>query len=264
MTAAVIKTLAAKLAEVLEAVGYIPKNGTNTTQNYKFVTDADVLDTVRTALAARKVATAVSVTTLHHEPYTTAKGSPQFLATVEGVLTFLDGESDTRLDIPFVGAGADSGDKGAYKAITGGVKYALLKTFLIPTGDDPENDEKPATRDTVTVAPKVQPPAVLAPQIVPTPAVAPSGTEPQSAPDKPATGLTSAQQGKYRAWLREQGLNGDQARLFGSTLTGKWTTKDMTQADYDILVAIMADSTDAKGYLDFVKGAQSVPAEKAA
>ena len=30
------------------------------------------------------------------------------------------------------------GDKGIYKAITGANKYALLKTFLLETGDDPE------------------------------------------------------------------------------------------------------------------------------
>jgi hypothetical protein len=30
------------------------------------------------------------------------------------------------------------GDKGIYKAITGANKYALLKPFLLETGDDPE------------------------------------------------------------------------------------------------------------------------------
>ncbi len=32
------------------------------------------------------------------------------------------------------------GDKGIYKAMTGGLKYALLSLFLIPTTDDPERD----------------------------------------------------------------------------------------------------------------------------
>ncbi len=45
----------------------------------------------------------------------------------------------------FSGAGAGNdrnkngvGDKGTYKAITGATKYALMKTFLLETGDDPE------------------------------------------------------------------------------------------------------------------------------
>lgn len=41
----------------------------------------------------------------------------------------------------WVGVGADiGGDKGIYKAYTGGLKYALLSLFLIPTTDDPERD----------------------------------------------------------------------------------------------------------------------------
>jgi hypothetical protein len=40
-----------------------------------------------------------------------------------------------------IGEGQDAGDKGPYKAMTGAQKYALMKTFMIPTGDDPEADE---------------------------------------------------------------------------------------------------------------------------
>src|SRR5699024_6730814 len=36
--------------------------------------------------------------------------------------------------------GQDAGDKAVYKAITGATKYALMKVFMIPTGDDPEQD----------------------------------------------------------------------------------------------------------------------------
>jgi hypothetical protein len=46
--------------------------------------------------------------------------------------------------VPSLGAGTDSGDKAPYKAMTGASKYAELLSFLIPTGDDPEKDEKPS------------------------------------------------------------------------------------------------------------------------
>jgi hypothetical protein len=36
------------------------------------------------------------------------------------------------------GQAADNGDKALYKAMTGAVKYWLYKTFLVSTGDDPE------------------------------------------------------------------------------------------------------------------------------
>lgn len=255
MTATPAKTLAAKLAEVLDTVGYIPKNGTNDAQHYKFVTDADVLDTIRGELAKRAVAVTVATSNLRHEPYVTAKGSPQFLATIDGVLSFIDGESGERLDIPFVGAGADSGDKGVYKAITGGVKYALLKTFLIPTGDDPENDEKPATRDSV----RTETPA-SAPRKPAAPSVAPTDTDTTVEPAKGAVGLTSAQQAKYRVMLREAGITAaENARLFAYSVTGKYTTKDMNQADFDKLIGILKNPTDADNavWLDQVRGAKA-------
>lgn len=43
-------------------------------------------------------------------------------------------------DVPTVGFGVDPGDKGPGKALSYGVKYALLKTLGLETGDDPDND----------------------------------------------------------------------------------------------------------------------------
>ena len=38
------------------------------------------------------------------------------------------------------GEGIDKGDKAGYKAYTGALKYFLADTFMVATGDDPEND----------------------------------------------------------------------------------------------------------------------------
>ena len=38
------------------------------------------------------------------------------------------------------GEGADTGDKAPYKAMTGALKYALLQSFLLASGDDPEDE----------------------------------------------------------------------------------------------------------------------------
>ena len=40
------------------------------------------------------------------------------------------------------GEGMDKGDKGIYKAQTGALKYYLSVTFMVATGDDPEQDDK--------------------------------------------------------------------------------------------------------------------------
>ena len=73
-------------------------------------------------------------------PFETANKKPQMLTTVKGNVEFIDGDTGESYIAEGVGQGADSGDKGVYKAITGMMKYILLKTFLVPTGDDPERD----------------------------------------------------------------------------------------------------------------------------
>jgi hypothetical protein len=47
---------------------------------------------------------------------------------------------DDFLDIPSLGYGADNQDKGAGKAMSYAVKYALLKGLGLETGDDPDNE----------------------------------------------------------------------------------------------------------------------------
>jgi len=49
----------------------------------------------------------------------------------------VDNAADS-LDIPTVGFGVDKGDKGPGKAISYAFKYALLKAFMLETGDDPD------------------------------------------------------------------------------------------------------------------------------
>jgi len=42
--------------------------------------------------------------------------------------------------VKVAGEGLDAGDKAPYKAMTGALKYALLQSFLLATGDDPEEE----------------------------------------------------------------------------------------------------------------------------
>lgn len=45
------------------------------------------------------------------------------------------------IDVPSLGYGVDTSDKGPGKAISYAVKYALLKTLGLETGDDADNDQ---------------------------------------------------------------------------------------------------------------------------
>lgn len=135
------KPLAGKLATISGMLGAIPKNGYNRSQNYKFVQETDLKSAVRPYLAA---AGAVLVTRVaSHELtdlYTTRSGQLMRLSSIQLDWELTDGKES--IGGTSWGYGADTGDKGIYKAITGAVKYILMELFLVDTGDDPERDEK--------------------------------------------------------------------------------------------------------------------------
>ena len=132
------KSLASKIAKVMEAVGYVPKGGTNQAQGYKFVQASAVADKVREQLA--KLNVSMTPTTIDVISEGVTPSGKQALLTLRFTWTLTDGESGETISFQSIGTGADSGDKAAYKAATGALKYALLTGFLIPTGDDPEAD----------------------------------------------------------------------------------------------------------------------------
>lgn len=133
------RRLASKLAEVMGAVGVVIKHGRNDFHNYDYATEADVVATVRVELAKRQIVLLPEI--LSHQ-IVPIGGKGEMLTTLEMRFTFIDGDTSEELSRLWLGAGSDKGDKGAYKAMTGGEKYFLLKTFLIPTGDDPEKTDQ--------------------------------------------------------------------------------------------------------------------------
>jgi len=151
--------LYAKMVRVMASMERVPKRGRNAHFNYDFVTDGDVLDAVREALVAEGIAFFVSF----NEAVQREKG----ITTGSFTLTFADAETGQTHDVQWVGEGQDIQDKGAAKAATSAVKYALLKTFLISTGDaddDPDSgDGQPRAQQRRT--PKTQgPPPVEVPR----------------------------------------------------------------------------------------------------
>ena len=64
----------------------------------------------------------------------------EHLARVVMAYTFADVDSGEEITAKVAGQGLDAGDKAPYKAMTGALKYALLQSFLLATGDDPEDE----------------------------------------------------------------------------------------------------------------------------
>jgi hypothetical protein len=134
------KQLVKKLTEVMKQVGYIQKTGFNKFHKYNYATEADVNEKVRKELAERNVMMIPNVKSCTYREHANRSGNVEYITTVEVEFTFMDGDTGETIVFSSFGEGQDAGDKGVYKAITGAQKYALMKAFMIPTGDDPEAD----------------------------------------------------------------------------------------------------------------------------
>jgi len=133
-------SLKQKLAEVRRRISYIQKRGHNERFNYSYVTAADIAGAVGDALAELEVVVIPRLESISHENIAPNQGYPDRLTRVVMSYTFMDVDSAEELTVKVPGEGRDPGDKGPYKAMTGALKYALLQSFLIATGDDPEDE----------------------------------------------------------------------------------------------------------------------------
>ena len=133
-----------KLAAVRRRIGYVQKRGHNERFNYSYVTAADIAGAIGDLLAELGV---VVIPRLEEISYESAAGRGEAIRMARVVMayTFADVDSGEQLVAKVAGQGLDPGDKAPYKAMTGALKYALLQSFLLATGDDPE-DERPDTR----------------------------------------------------------------------------------------------------------------------
>jgi len=134
-----------KVLKVLSEVKKIEKSGFNKHQNYHYSTEQDLIGAVKQLLIDNKLiiltdSETKEVIKLHK--YDKGQIIGENLVTVVNTRhTFCDTETGYTYPIQSTGSGFDNTDKGSYKAITGALKYFVSKNFLVPTEDDPENDE---------------------------------------------------------------------------------------------------------------------------
>ena len=134
------RKLVKKLSEVMQEVKYIQKTGRNTFHKYTYATESDVAEHVREELAKRCVMMIPNVLESSMREHKNRSGNVEYIIKVRMEFKFIDGETGEEISLHTEGEGQDAGDKAVYKAMTGAQKYALLKVFMIPTGDDPEED----------------------------------------------------------------------------------------------------------------------------
>lgn len=135
-----LATLYGKIARVTAAMQRVPKNGVNKHQGYKYATESDIVDTLRTAMAEEKIAIIPSVESTERIPHPNERLGPITRLFMRFVVAC--GDTGAMIILPWIGDGQDTADKGVYKAYTGAEKYFLMKLFLVATGDDPEQDNE--------------------------------------------------------------------------------------------------------------------------
>jgi hypothetical protein len=135
-----IGNIVSAIAKCSVAIGAVSKDGYNKAQGYAFVGDEHIMQKAQRALAEHGLC--IAPVEMKSVSVPSIKGT-QNVCTVS-VTWLVSHESGEWLTIQTIGEGADSADKGAYKAMTGARKYAFRLLFNIPTGDDAERDETPA------------------------------------------------------------------------------------------------------------------------
>ena len=147
-----------KLARVMGAVRTLKREGRNQFDKYDYMTADSISIRIGELLAENSVAFLPSVLNVETSEYVTQKGGSNFRTVVHMQMTFACGETGATYTVPWFGEAIDRSDKSISKAITSGVKYALLKTFLLAGGDEEDADaESPAVAG--RAAPKSAPPS---------------------------------------------------------------------------------------------------------
>lgn len=194
------KPLLEKMLEIYKTVDFIPKNGYNKSQSYKFMRAADVVIELRKNLIAQRVYVEVNYT-FWGPAYTIARdkapNAPFSAVSVTCNLVFHDLDSAQTLTASGVGTGCDTNDKAGYKAMTGALKYALKNAFLVPDEADPEGDEsveetRNSERSPVREGSSIDLPDFQESKHEEAKAAAPRAARPTTAKASPKTGATAA------------------------------------------------------------------------
>ncbi len=140
-------SLRRKLLAIMAECSYIRKDKRNAAMGYSYASEAAIKEKVHAELVRNGVLFQCDVVTFEERiiERVNKDGRPvvEALAKCQFHYIFEDVETGEKREGTFFGTGVDNADKHLYKAITGAIKYILTTTFLIPTGDDPEETAKP-------------------------------------------------------------------------------------------------------------------------
>lgn len=190
-----------KMAQIMGQIGQLDKDANMDAGSfsYKYVSDVSVYHTVRKLLVDYQIAVFASMTDIWQDRfvvgsdrYGNEKDKWHTRARFEFML--VDAESGENHTCTWFAESEDSADKGVNKCATAALKYWLLKTFVIPTGDDPdasngaEQKQEDPPRQTAKTASKTRGSQPRSPK---TPANGNGATSSDNAPGDPVKVLAA-------------------------------------------------------------------------
>ena len=121
-----------RILAVMGELHYIQKSDKKVNNQYTFVTHDAVTQAIQPLLVKHGIAMVPSVSGWSQDGNRTA---------VDVTVSFINADKPTDyVEVRTFGFGIDPQDKGPGKAVSYATKYAVLKTFVLETGDDPERD----------------------------------------------------------------------------------------------------------------------------
>jgi hypothetical protein len=136
----VIDNISKAIWAVMTEIGYVQKQKSGGL-SYSFAGEAALIRAVRPFMEKYGITMHVQEQkNVKFETYQTAKGSTMNRTTCVALVVFTHAPSNTAIYVEALGEGADSGDKSGNKANTCAYKYAIRQTFMIETGDDPDEE----------------------------------------------------------------------------------------------------------------------------
>lgn len=128
------RNLVARWSAIQAEMPAVEKAGRNEFHKYSYIKESDIMIALKPLLKKHGVAIFPSIESCKKDGNITEVWATFIIANTDN--------PDETIKLQFPGYGMDSGDKGAYKAITGATKYFCMKSFLVASDDDPENEKR--------------------------------------------------------------------------------------------------------------------------
>ncbi len=148
------RNLFQRLNAVAAEVGYVSKNlqvDAGKGKSYKATSEVDILAAVKPLLYKHGIyCYPEKRDIIEQSEYTNQYGTLQRYAKMKTWYTFINIDNPSeKITVESYGEALDSGDKGLGKAMTYSDKYAVMKAFMIQTGEDPDAVASPEDKKTV-------------------------------------------------------------------------------------------------------------------